>query len=81
MSRLRVCRRKYGSLRSVSEQLRIDASHLSRIERGIQVPSPELAARLSRFFSGEISEMELLYPERFGRDPVAGKRADAEDSR
>ncbi|WAW06872.1 helix-turn-helix transcriptional regulator [Oxalobacter formigenes] len=65
MSKLRKCRKKYGSLQAVSKELHIDASHLSRIERGTQIPSPDLAERLSNFFCGEISEMEILYPERF----------------
>ena len=65
MSRLRALRRQFGSLELVSEKLNIDASHLSRIERGIQRPSPELAEVLSGFFAGKISEMEILYPERY----------------
>ncbi len=65
MSELKIFRRKRGSLQTVSEKLDISPSHLSRIERGMQRPSPELAEKLANFFSGEISEMEIIYPERF----------------
>lgn len=55
------------SLQFVSGELGISASHLSRIERGKQVPSPNLAERLSEFFEGEIREVEILYPKRFSQ--------------
>lgn len=68
MSRLKECRKRHGlSLQFVSGELGISASHLSRIERGQQVPSPNLAERLSEFFDGEIREVEILYPKRFSQ--------------
>ncbi|MCZ4065473.1 helix-turn-helix transcriptional regulator [Oxalobacter aliiformigenes] len=68
MSKLKECRKKHGlSLQLVSDELNISVSHLSRIERGRQVPSPDLAERLSDFFHGEVSEMEILYPQRFSQ--------------
>lgn len=44
----------------------VDASEasLSRIECGKQTASPEVAARLATFFDS-LSEIEILYPERF----------------
>lgn len=84
MSKLRKCREKYGSLQAVSKELCIDASHLSRIERGQQIPSPDLAERLSIFFCGEISEMEILYPKRFtsvSTKPSLQKTTEAEEVR
>ena len=31
----------------------------------IALPSAELAAKISEYFSGEINEMQLLYPQRY----------------
>ena len=42
-----------------------DVGNLSRIERGVQVPSPELAEKICDQFGGEINELQLIYPERF----------------
>ncbi|MCB5187393.1 helix-turn-helix transcriptional regulator [Methylobacillus caricis] len=41
------------------------ASTISRIERMKEKPSPDLAEKISKFFNGKISEIEILYPERF----------------
>jgi len=43
----------------------IDTGNLSRIERGTQCSSASLAESLSRVFDGEITEIHILYPERF----------------
>lgn len=43
----------------------IDTGNLSRIERGIQRPSPKLAESLVSVFEGGINEMHIIYPERF----------------
>lgn len=43
----------------------LDVGNLSRIERGIQVTSIDTAEKLSRYFKGLISEMEILYPQRY----------------
>jgi transcriptional regulator with XRE-family HTH domain len=43
----------------------IDSGNLSRIERGVQRASATLAENLSRVFGGEITEIHILYPERF----------------
>jgi len=42
----------------------MDNGHLSRIERG-EKTSTEVAEKLSVFFKNEISEIEILYPERY----------------
>lgn len=64
MRKLRKIRKGRGySLVQASEILGIDASHLSRIERGLQRPSPDVAELLSKLFG--VSEIQLLYPERF----------------
>lgn len=43
----------------------IDTGNLSRIERGDQRPSPALAESLSKVFGGELTEIHILYPERY----------------
>jgi len=43
----------------------IDVGNLSRIERGKQLTSLKTAERLSQFFGGKISEMQILYPQRY----------------
>ena len=49
----------------VAEKVGVTPSNLGRIERGAQIPNRVLAEKLAVFFDGEISEMEILYPERF----------------
>ena len=43
----------------------LDVGNLSRIERGIQVTSLDTAEKLSQYFNGLITEMEILYPQRY----------------
>ncbi|WP_258129214.1 helix-turn-helix domain-containing protein [Achromobacter anxifer] len=47
----------------------MDPGNLSRIERGIQVPSKGLAEKLSQALDGAVSEIEIIYPERFAFEP------------
>lgn len=64
-SPLRNIRKLNGySLQHVCLKVGVDNGHLSRIERG-EKTSPDLAERLSSFFKNEISEIEILYPERY----------------
>lgn len=49
----------------------IDTGNLSRIERGIQRPSPKLAESLVSVFKGGINEMHIIYPERFSGHPAS----------
>ncbi|EHM42724.1 hypothetical protein HMPREF0454_02124 [Hafnia alvei ATCC 51873] len=35
------------------------------MERGLQKPAADFAEKLSRFYGGVITEIEILYPERF----------------
>ena len=43
----------------------VDTGNLSRIERGAQRASTSLAESLCRVFDNEITEIHILYPERF----------------
>jgi transcriptional regulator with XRE-family HTH domain len=63
---LQIVRRKHQkTLREVADAVSIDPGNLSRIERGVQTPSPELAESLSKYFANEVSEIEIFYPHRF----------------
>lgn len=65
-SPLRKLRKSHGmTLLHVATGVQVDPATLSRIERCEQVPSVELAERLALFFKGEISELHILYPNRF----------------
>tara|TARA_B100000795_G_scaffold70697_1_gene49655 strand:- start:6937 stop:7155 length:219 start_codon:yes stop_codon:yes gene_type:complete len=55
------------SLKEVSASVGTTHGHLSRIERG-DTTTRELAQKLSDFFDKKISEMEILYPERFTQE-------------
>lgn len=50
----------------------IDSGNLSRVERGVQRASAPLAESLSKVFEGDITEIHILYPERF---PDSGDKA------
>lgn len=63
------------TLQHVADAVGIDTGNLSRIERGTQVPSKDLAEKLSKFFDGEIDEIQIIYPERFvSDDDTAGNQ-------
>ena len=74
-SPLRKLRKSHAmTLLHVATGVQVDPATLSRIERCEQVPSVELAERLTKFFKGEISELHILYPSRYqASDDVAGK--------
>jgi len=72
---LRLARERHGlTIVQVSASAGIDPGNLSRIERGVQVPSLELAERLAKQFEGELTELQILYPERY---VAAGQGAEA----
>ena len=65
-SPLRRVRKAHGkTLQDVADAVGSDSGNLSRIERGMGVPSRRLAERLVQYFGGAVTEIELLYPERF----------------
>lgn len=53
------------TITEVAIATQLDVGNLSRIERGVQVTSLETAEKLSKFFKGKISEMQILYPQRY----------------
>ena len=57
-------RRKWTAI-SVAEALDLNQSYYSKIELGKIRPSPEIAERIAFHFGHAVSEMQILYPERF----------------
>ena len=59
--------------RRVAVALGVDPSYYRRIEIGEAKASPVLAAKLAAHFKGAVSEMEILYPERYAEEPLLEK--------
>jgi transcriptional regulator with XRE-family HTH domain len=57
--------RRNLTIQQVAAAVGIDSGNLSRIERGIQVPSKDLTEKLSQYFDNEVTETQIIYPERF----------------
>lgn len=53
------------SLEQVADAVGTDTGNLSRIERGQQVPSKVMAEKLAKYFDNEVTETQIIYPERF----------------
>ena len=69
---LRLARLKRGlRLADVAKGIGSTPAQLSMVETAKHRPSADLAARISSFFKGEVSEMEILYPERFMNEEKA----------
>ena len=56
------------TLHFVADAVGIDTGNLSRIERGLQVPSKELAEKLVKHFDNEVTETQIIYPDRFATE-------------
>ncbi|HEJ3062527.1 helix-turn-helix transcriptional regulator [Pseudomonas aeruginosa] len=75
MTPLKKARTKKGwRLADVIDRLRaidcvIDTGNLSRVENGKQQASTALAEKLCQVFEGELTELHILYPERFTEKP------------
>jgi transcriptional regulator with XRE-family HTH domain len=55
------------TLQEVANAVGIDTGNLSRIERGLQVPSKDLTEKLAKYFDNKVTETEIIYPERFSQ--------------
>ncbi|MFZ3193955.1 MAG: helix-turn-helix transcriptional regulator [Moraxellaceae bacterium] len=53
------------TLTELGDLVLVDSGNLSRIERFQQRVSPDLAEKIAAVFAGELTEMHLLYPERY----------------
>lgn len=70
-SPLRQAREAKGqTIVEVSRAVGTDPGNLSRIENGKQRASTEIAERLAKHFAPDISEMQILYPERYISAPA-----------
>lgn len=65
-SPLRLIRESKGqTIVEVGRAVSVDPGNLSRIENCKQKSSTELAEKLAKHFNHEITEIEILYPDRF----------------
>ncbi len=48
----------------VAKAVNLSQGHLSKLEKG-RTTTKSTAEKLAAFFAGEITEIEILYPERF----------------
>lgn len=48
-----------------SKELKISRNHLDGIIHGSRSPSPQLSKKIESMTNGEVTVMELLFPERF----------------
>lgn len=76
---LRRAREKKGeTTRAVAAAVDMDQSFYVRVEGGKKRVSPGLAERLALHFGNSVSEMEILYPERYieagARKPVQSQQ-------
>ena len=63
---LRRAREQRGeTIQQVAAAVGVDSGNLSRIERGVQVPGRELTEKLAKYFGNEVTETQIIYPERF----------------
>lgn len=60
-----VRKRREMTIVQVAMAVGLDPGNLSRIERGCQTPSKDVAEKLANFFGNEITEIHILYPERY----------------
>jgi len=68
---LRLARQRRGmSLFKVALITGINQADISRIERGRQTPSPEVAAALAQVFAPDVTELHIYYPERYADQAV-----------
>jgi transcriptional regulator with XRE-family HTH domain len=61
----RVREQRGQTIQQVAVAVGVDSGNLSRIERGVQVPGRELTEKLAKYFENEVTETEIIYPERF----------------
>lgn len=70
--------RKGQTIVEVSRAVQTDPGNLSRIENAKQNASPELAEKLVKHFAGEISEVEILYPQRYMANAVDAAQTESQ---
>lgn len=63
----RVRQKRKLTQREVATKNEIDPGHYNRMEKGTEKITPANAEKLSLYFGGAVTELELLYPDRFSR--------------
>lgn len=58
-------------MKEVADAVEVDTGNLSRIENAKQTVSRELAERLAAYYGHEVTEMQIIYPERYMTTPPA----------
>ncbi|MEX9872124.1 helix-turn-helix domain-containing protein [Providencia rettgeri] len=53
------------TISEVAAAINCDVGNISRLERGMQTASIEMAEKLARFYQGKINELQILYPQRY----------------
>ncbi len=53
------------TISEVASAINCDVGNLSRLERGAQAASLEIAEKLAKFYGEKITEMQILYPKRY----------------
>lgn len=53
------------TIAEVASAVCCDVGNLSRLERGTQAASLDMAEKLARFYGETINEMQILYPRRY----------------
>ncbi len=56
---------KQLTIAEVAAAISCDVGNLSRLERGTQTASLEIAEKLAKFYDKKITEMQILYPLRY----------------
>ena len=71
MTPLKKARKDSGkTIYDVAEKVGCAPATISRIERG-DPTSPDLAAKISEYFDKQVTEEQILYPERFTEQKAA----------
>ncbi len=63
------------TIQEVAALVNCDPGNLSRMERNIQRPSAEVAEKLAALFGPKLSEIQIIYPERFCFDEPINQHA------
>ena len=59
----------------LARKVGVSPSYLSKMENGLPAPR-EIAEKIAKFFENEITEIQLIFPERYA-DGQGGKRVEA----
>ena len=62
----KACDKRGITFKDLAKEVGTDVGNISRIQRGKQIPNSDLAAKIcAQFPDGEITELHLIYPERY----------------